>query len=147
MRACICLVASLALASCGLTGPSCINEDVTFLNVSGQVSAGGSATYTVVSPKSSNLLMRLTWPDHAATLRLRATITACGGHVGCHLDTFNPSFGPGGSSATPQPWPPGLREMIVDGWKGKTYLVEVTTDSERDVTFALQVTYQIHCES
>jgi len=143
------LVTSLALASggCGLVGPSCIDEDGTVMSVSGHVAPGGSATYTVVSPKSSNLLMRLTWPDSTATLGLRATITACGGHVGCSMDTFSPPFGPGGPSAVPQPWPPGLREMLVDGWKGKTYRVEITTDSQREVSFALQVTYQIHCES
>lgn len=144
-----CIVAGLGLASagCGLVGPSCTEEDVTVLNVSGHVAGGASAAYTVVSPKSSNLLIRLTWPDTAATLGLRATITACGGHVGCSMETLIPPFGPGGPSPVPQPWPPGLREMLVDGWKGKTYLVEITTDSQHDVRFALQVTSQIRCES
>lgn len=143
------LLAGLALASggCGLVGPSCIDEDGTVMNVSGQVVAGRSATYTVVSPKNSNLVLRLTWPDTTATLGLRATITACGAHVGCGLDTFTPSFGPGGSSPIPQPWPQGLREMLVDGSKEKTYLVEITSDSQREASFALQVTYQIRCES
>jgi hypothetical protein len=143
-----CFVVSLALSNgCGLTGPSCTDEDVAFLNVSGHIAAGVSASYTVVSPKSSNLVMRLTWPDPTATLDLRATITACGGHVGCSMDTFRPSFGPGGSSPVPQPWPPGVREMVVDGWQGKTYRVEIATDSERDVNFTLQVTYHNRCES
>jgi hypothetical protein len=138
----------MALASgCGIVGPSCTEEDVTILNVSGYVAAGTSATYTVVSPKSSNLLIRLTWPDTAATLGLRATITACGGHVGCRMDTLVPPFGPGGPSPIPQPWPPGLREMLVDRWKGKTYLVEITADGQQDASFALEVTYQIRCES
>lgn len=143
-----CVVFGLALANggCGLVGPSCVDEDVTILNVNGHVAAGGSATYSVVSPKNSNLQMRLTWPDTAATLGLRATITACGNYVGCSMDTFVPPFGPGGSSPIPQPWPPGLREMLVDGSKGKAYFVEITSDSQRDVSFALQVTYQRHCE-
>jgi hypothetical protein len=36
--------------------------------------------------------------------------------------------------------------MTVDGWQGKTYRVEITTDGERDVSFTLQVTYHIACE-
>ena len=144
-----CLVASLALASngCGLVGPSCTDETGTVLNVNGQVAEGGTAAYTVMSPKSSNLLMRLTWGDTAVPLNLRGTITACGGHVGCSMGTIVPPFGPGGTSPVPLPWPPGLREMLVDGWEGKTYLIEVTNAGERDASFALQVTYQIRCES
>jgi hypothetical protein len=143
------LVAGLTVAGtgCGIVGPSCIDEDGTVVNVNGHVAAGATATYTVVSPKSSNLLIRLTWPDSAATLGVRATITACGGHVGCSMDTFVPPFGPGGSSPIPQPWPTGLREMVVDGWQGKTYRVEITSDRDYETSFTLQVTYQIHCES
>jgi hypothetical protein len=141
-------LSTLALASgCGLVGPSCTDEDGGVLNVNADVVAGGTATYTVISPTNSNLLMRLTWPDAAAALGLRATITACGGHVGCRMDTAVPPFGPGGSSPVPLPWPPGLREMLVDGWKGKTYAIEVTNSGERGASFALQVTYQIRCES
>jgi cytochrome oxidase Cu insertion factor (SCO1/SenC/PrrC family) len=33
--------------------------------------------------------------------------------------------------------------MQVDGWKGKTYSVDITGDSERDASFALDVRYQI----
>jgi hypothetical protein len=140
------IVASLALASgCGLVGPSCTTEDVAFLNVSGRVAPGETVTHTVVSPKSSNLVIRLSWADLAATLGLSATITNCGGHIGCSMDTFRPSPGPGGSSSTTQ-WPPGLREITVDGWQGKTYLVEITTEADRDVSYTLQVTYHIACE-
>jgi hypothetical protein len=144
-----CVAVSLAVATggCGLIGPSCTDESGAVLNVSGQVGNGRTATYTVTSPKSSNLLMRLTWPDTAETLGLRATITACGGHTGCQMNSVTPSFGPGGSSPVPQPWPPGLREMLVDGWKGKTYLIEVTSGGDREASFALAVTYQIRCES
>jgi len=144
-----CVVTSLAMAGsgCGLVGPSCTDENGAVLNVSGQVAAAGSATYTVTSPKSSNLLMRLTWPDSAVPLDMRATITACGGHTGCAMDTVTPPFGPGGSSPVPLPWPPGLREMVVDGWRGKTYLIEVANRGDREASFALQVTYQIRCES
>jgi hypothetical protein len=143
-----CVAASLAVASgCRLVGPSCTDETGAVLNVSGQADAGQTATYTVTSPKSSNLLMRLTWPDTEMTLGLRATITACGGHTGCQMDSVTPPFGPGGSSPVPLPWPPGLREMLVDGWRGKTYLIEVTNGGARAASFALEVTYQIRCES
>jgi hypothetical protein len=144
---CLAAVLSLATGACGIAGPSCIDEDGVILDAAGQVMAGGTVSYTVVSPKSSNLVMRLTWTDTAAVLGMRATITACGGHTGCAMDTIVPPFGPGGPSPVPQPWPPGLREMEVDGWKGKTYLVEITSDAERDASFAFKVTYKIRCES
>jgi hypothetical protein len=142
------LAASLALASgCGIVGPSCRDESGAVLNVNGQAAVGGTVSHTVVSPKDSNLRLRLTWPDTAATLGLRATITACGGHTGCLMDTFTPPFGPGGPSPVAQPWPAGLREMVVDGWQGKTWLIEITNPGDRDASFTLQVTYQIACES
>ncbi len=77
---------------------------------------------------------------------VRATITDCGGHTGCSMTTFTPAPGPGGSSPVPQPWPPGLREMLVDGWKGKTYRVEIAGDAVREASFTLEVNYQIRCE-
>jgi hypothetical protein len=142
-----CLIVNLAATSaCGIVGPSCTDESRALLNVSGQVAVGGTSAHTVISPKNSNLRMRLTWPDTAATLGLRATITSCGGHTGCVMDTVTPPFGPGGSSPVPQPWPPGLREMLVDGWQGKTWFIEVTNPGDRDASFTLQVTSEIACE-
>ena len=140
------LLPALLSAGCGLIGPSCNDESGVVLQAAGQVPAGGVTSYTVISPRDSNLLMRLTWPDITATIGMRATITACGGHIGCSQVTSIPSFGPGGSSPVPQPWPPGLREMVVDGWRGKTYRVEVTGDDVRDASFRLDVSYQIRCE-
>ena len=61
-------------------------------------------------------------------------------------DDGDTSLGPGGSSPTPQPWPPGLREMQVDGWKGKAYRIEVTGESLREANFTLSVSYRIACE-
>jgi hypothetical protein len=132
---------------CGLVGPSCRDEMGDVFATNAQVTAGGVTSFTVSSPKSSNLLMRLTWSDPAATLEFRATITDCGGHTGCSMTTVTPPFGPGGTSPVPQPWPPGLREMLVDGWRGKTYRVEIAGDPERDTTFTLKVVYRIACES
>lgn len=137
---------ALSAASCGVVGPSCTDETGPVLSTSGRVEAAAVASYVVTSPKSSNLVMRLTWPDTAATMGLRATITNCGGHPGCGMDTFEPATGPGGPTPS-QPWPPGVREMVVDGWVGKTYRVEVLGDSGRAGDFTLAVSYKIACES
>lgn len=137
----------LPILGCGIVGPSCRDESGTVLNASGQVRAGDVSAYDVVSPKHSNLMMRLTWTDPNATLGFRAIMTSCGEHVGCVMDTITPPFGPGGSSPTPQPWPSGVREMLVDGTRGKAYRIEVTGDADRDASFALSVTYSIACES
>jgi hypothetical protein len=37
--------------------------------------------------------------------------------------------------------------MLVDGWQGKTYRVEITGDSLHDANFRLSVVYDISCES
>ena len=143
------LIATLTVPGlgCGLVGPGCRDETGGVFATDGHVTAGAVRSFTVVSPKSSNLVMRLTWSDTDATLGLRATITDCGGHTGCSMFTVTPTFGPNGSSPVPQPWPPGIREMLVDGWSGKTYRVEIVGDPERDTTFTLNVVYRITCES
>lgn len=133
--------------ACSVLGPSCHGETGSVLTTDGHVTAGGVTSFAVTSPKSSNLLMRLTWSDVAATLGFSATITDCGSHTGCPMTTRTPPFGPAGSSPVPQPWPPGLREMLVDGSSGKTYRVEIAGDAERDTTFTLSVVYRIVCES
>ena len=132
---------------CGIIGPSCNDESGTVLTVNEEVHARAEKFYDVVSPKHSNLVMRLTWTDPTAELQVRATITNCGEHVGCSMDTIRPSFGPGGSSPVPQPWPNGVREMEVDGTRGKTWRIAVTGDSVRDASFTLAVSYKITCES
>ena len=143
------LLAILALggSGCGVLGPSCVNEDGPVLNTSGVVHAGEIAAISVRSPKSSNLILRLRWSARDPRLGLRATITDCGGHVGCAMLTSTPSFGPGGPSPIPQPWPPGFVEMLVDGWTGKTYLVEVIGAADVDVAYTVDVSYHIACES
>jgi hypothetical protein len=140
-------VALFAATACGVVGPSCMDESGPVARADGPLAAGAIATHDIVSPKNSNLVIRLTWPDAAATLALRATITSCGLHTGCSRDTLTPSFGPGGPSPEPQPWPAGLREMVVDGTRGKAYRVEVAGDPVRATTYLLDVTYRIACES
>jgi hypothetical protein len=140
------VVAASAGAGCGLVGPSCLNEDGPVLNTSGVVRAGEISTVSVRSPKSSNLIMRLNWDTSAPRLGLAATITDCGGHVGCAMLTSTPASMRGGAGAL-QPWPPGYVELLVDGWLGKTYLVEVTGPSDVDVAYRLEVVYHIACES
>jgi hypothetical protein len=134
-----------ALGGCHLVAPSCTNEDSGLFHVAGEVAANSVASYTVTSTKNSNLRMRLAWPDPEATIRMAATVTACGEHAACVMDTRTPPFGPGGS-AVPQPWPPGLRELQVDGTKGKTYRIEIGGDPVRDATFTLDVNTHIACE-
>jgi hypothetical protein len=142
------IVTAVVSVSCrGILGPSCTDESGDVLRSEGIARMSGTSAYTVVSPKSSNLLIRLTWADTQATLGVSATITNCGEHAGCRMETTTPPPGPGGSSPIPQPWPPGLREMLVDGSRGKTYRIDVAGDSARDATFALTVTYRITCES
>ena len=149
IRAFAVLVCATATSFCSpsILGPSCRDEQGPVLNVAGLVTAHDTVAYTVVSPKSSNLIIRLTWDQFDATLGLSATITDCGGHTGCTKLTSTPPFGPGGPSPTPLPWPPGVREMLVDGWEGKTYRVEIAGDSLRDASFRLSIVYDISCES
>lgn len=148
-RALAVLVCATATSVCSpsILGPSCRDEQGTVLIESGSVPARDMVAYTLISPKSSNLIMRLTWDQLDATLGLSATIIDCGGHTGCLKGTITPPFGPGGPSPTPLPWPPGVREMEVDGWKDKTYRVEIAGDSLRDASFRLSVVYDISCES
>jgi hypothetical protein len=142
------IVAVVVSVSCrGILGPSCTDESGDVLRIDSLVPMSGTSAHTVVSPKSSNLVIRLTWTETQATLGVSATIIDCGGHTGCVMTTTTPPPGPGGSSPIPQPWPPGVREMLVDGWRGKTYRIDVTGDAARDTAFALMVTYRITCES
>ena len=145
---CILITAAVVNVSCrGVLGPSCTDESGDVLRTEGVVEMDGTSSHRVASPKSSNLLIRLTWADTQATLGVSATITDCGGHTGCTKATTTPPPGPGGSSPVPQPWPAGVREMLVDGWRGKTYRIDITGDPTRNATFALTVTYRITCES
>jgi hypothetical protein len=136
----------LATCGCGRFGPSCVDEEDIVFSASGRVSAGEVAVTTVGSPRSSNLILRLRW-DGDSRLGLRATITDCGGHTGCLMLTTSPSPGPGGPSPIPQPWPAGFVEMLVDGWVGKTYRVEVIGAADRDLDYRLEVLSRITCES
>jgi hypothetical protein len=142
------VAAALLNVSCrNVLGPGCHDESGEVFRADDIVRQGETRRYTVVSPKSSNLVMRLTWSDTAATPALSATITDCGVHAGCGMTTSTPSFGPGGPSPTPQPWPPGVREMLVDGSRGKTWRIDVSGDPGIDTRFLLVVTYRITCES
>jgi hypothetical protein len=143
------LVSVITTTACSpsILGPSCVDERAPVLTVTGSAVAQEARSYTVVSPKSSNLIIRLTWDQVAATLGLSATIIDCGGHTGCAKGTITPPFGPGGPSPTPLPWPPGVREMEVDGWKDKTYRIDIAGDPLHETNFTLSVVYDISCES
>jgi hypothetical protein len=146
-RAAVAIAVLMPAAGCGIVSPSCVDESAELLRAGRQVAAGDVATYDVTSPKHSNLVMRLTWPDAVSTLSFTATMLDCGEHVGCAMGTLAPPFGPGGSSPTPQPWPAGLRELTVDGTRGKRWRIDVAGDNARDAVFTLSVTYTIACES
>jgi hypothetical protein len=134
-------------SGCGVIGPSCMDETGVLLNANAEAPAGTERFFEVISPKHSNLVMRLTWTDPTAELAMNATIIDCGGHVGCSMVTVPTPSGPGGSSPVPPPWPAGLREMEVDGWRGKTWRIAVTGDAARAASFTLAVRYKIACES
>ena len=105
---CLLITAVVVNVSCrGVLGPSCTDESGGVLRTEGVLQMGGTSSHAVVSPKSSNLLIRLTWTDIEATLGVSATITDCGGHTGCAMATTTPLPGPGGSSPVPLPWPAG----------------------------------------
>ena len=127
-----CVLAGFIVSGCGIVGPSCTDESGSLVSISGLAPGGGVVRHTVVSPKNSNLRLRLSWTQPETTLGFRATITSCGGHTGCAMITVTP--------------PMGQREMVVDGWEGKTWSIEIANPSEQEVPFTLQVNYEIACE-
>ena len=105
---CVLITAAVVNVSCrGVLGPSCTDESGGVLRTEGVVHMDGTSTHTVVSPKSSNLLIRLTWSDMQATLGVSATITDCGGHTG-RIDI------------TGEPKPFRLRTFLVSASGGRT---------------------------
>jgi hypothetical protein len=98
---------------------------------SATATAGGTVRYEIESPRHSNLIMTLSWPDAAATIALRATIVACGEHVGCQVGLVTP--------ATPAA--SGSLRLLVDGTRGKRYEVDVVGDTAREQSFTLRVTF------
>jgi hypothetical protein len=115
----------------GPLAPQCDRETGTVLEAGATVGAGATAQYDVISPRHSNLIMVLTWPDPSATLALRATMTACGEHVGCQVGLVTSSMSAG----------PGSVRLLVDGTRGKRYVVDVIGDATRDQSFTLRVTF------
>ena len=74
--------------------------------------------------------------DRTTSLGLRTTIVECGGHTWCSMyeDTAMDRA--------------RLEQCVVlDGWCGKTYRVDVLGDPVRDQPFRLLVSYKIACES
>jgi hypothetical protein len=146
---CALLFTVMAVGGCSKSvfAPSCRDESGQVLNVNGTVAAGQTSSHTVVSPKNSNLYIRLSWTQPSAAVALSATIVDCGQHPGCQMMTKTPPPSPGGSSPTPQPWSPGYREMHVDGTRGKTWRIDIQGDPGMDASYSLGVTYRITCES
>jgi hypothetical protein len=132
-RLCLSAGVLLSTAHCtrGPLAPSCDRQTGTILDVGNIISAGATSGYTVTSPRASNLIMVLTWQDTAAALAIRATLTACGDHVGCQVGSVLTAFATG----------PGSLRLTVDGTRGKQYQVEVTGDAAREQSFTLLVTF------
>ena len=108
----------------------CNNESGSVADFSGIVSAGRVESFTVTSPKSSNLVMVLSWTD-AGSLRLEATITDCGVQTGCDMFT-RPATEYQANSV----------RLQVDGSRGKQYRIDVIGDSNEATAFQLHVTYE-----
>jgi hypothetical protein len=122
----------LVVSGCrGPLAPSCNRQTGSVLDTGGTIAAAGTAAHSVASPRHSNLVMVLTWPDHSAALALRATLTACGDHAGCVVGLVSPGTG----SA------PGTMRLTVDGTRGKRYLVEVIGDAAREEAYTLRVNF------
>jgi hypothetical protein len=97
----------------------------------GMAAAGGTVSYEVTSPVNSNLRIRVTWHSPSADLRLRATILGCGVHAGCEI----------GSTSVATGTQPTIRELSVDGSRGKQYRIDVLGDPSQDESFTIGVTY------
>jgi hypothetical protein len=88
----------------------------------GIVAAGRTVSYEVTSPTNSNLLITLTWSNPNVDLRLRATIVACGVHTGCQIALTST-----GSETASM-----IRQLSVDGSRGKQYRIDVLGDPSQD---------------
>jgi hypothetical protein len=133
MRVIALFVGAAMLAACGFgpTGPSCERRTGAVLAANGTVPKGGSTSYEVTSPASSNLHIRLTWSNRSASLGLRATIRACGTHAGCFV----------GLTDTAPTDAPLSRELQVDGSRDKKYRIDVLGDANIDQDFTIDVQY------
>lgn len=129
-------IAAFLCACCagGPLAPGCDRETGTVFEAGATVRAGGTSTFEVTSPRHSNLIMVIAWPDPSATLALRATMIACGEHEGCQVGLVTP--------AVPAiPPVPGTLRLLVDGTRGKRYAVDVLGDTTREQSFTLRVTF------
>jgi hypothetical protein len=115
----------------GPVAPSCSRRNGSLTDTRGTVAATATVSYEVVSPVNSNLFITVTWNNPEAELGLRATIVACGAHVGCQID----------STLTASQMQSTVRQLQVDGTRGKRYRIEVLGDPHQEQVFTIQVTY------
>ena len=126
------LVLMSSACTSGPLAPSCDRRVGPVLpDTAGIVAASGTASYEVTSPINSNLRITMTWTNPDAQLGLRATILACGAHVGCQVGLTS-----AGSGARPM-----VRELQVDGSRGKQYRIDVLGDPSQDQSFIIAVSY------
>ena len=116
----------------GPLAPSCDRRTGPLLpETVGSVSAGGTVSYEVTSPINSNLRITMTWSNRNVDLGLRAMILDCGVHSGCQI----------GFTSTAPGTQPAIRQLAVDGSRGKQYRIDVLGDASQDQSFTIGVTY------
>jgi hypothetical protein len=129
----VCLVVLISSAcGSGPVAPGCDRRTgLVLADTLGIVAAGGIVSYDVTSPINSNLRIAVTWTNPSTELGLRATILACDVHVGCQI----------GLTSAASAIQPMIRQLSVDGSRGKQYRIDVLGDSSRDQSFTIGVTY------
>lgn len=137
-----CLVQLAGAAGCSPFAPSCRDETGPIVTLQRALEPDEAVSHAVVSPSSSNLRITLRWTDQEAVLDVAATIIDSGGHTGCAMLTSRPSPPPTGAAA-----PATTREILVDGWTGKAYRIDIAADATRRTDYTLTVVYEIRCES
>jgi hypothetical protein len=130
-RGTVLLATATLLTACDPSTLCNAREIETLVDTRGVVGDGERTEYTVTSPKNSNLRLTLRWGDPVASLRVRATLMACGVHTGCRIGDQVESRSTGSS----------LHELLVDGSQGKSWRFEVIGDQGTRQEFQLVVIY------
>ena len=132
MRVVTLLATLLTLGACtsGPFAPGCDRRTGALIDATATVAATATVSYDVTSPVNSNLFVTLTWTTIAAELGLQATVLACGVQAGCEIGAI--------LTARAQPT---MRQLEVDGSRGKQYRIDVLGDPNQQQVFAIRVTY------
>jgi hypothetical protein len=144
-----CLLAALPPTACGpgLFGGCGEDESGVLLSVSQEsIGSGETKTFDVTSPRHSNFVVVVTWPDPAHDLQLRATDIECTGiRSACPYTSVGSREGVGGGpcrdcNTTPR------RELTHDGTRGRRIRVSVIGDEVEPAEFNLKVEWLVSRE-